>query len=114
MCGLCEQTIEGVKEKLSVLDLVVLLVFHQTKHRKAVESLVRNKIRSGAITETLLHVMFTNHSQVCFSLCFFTFYLQNWYKKSDGLALRHTFVLDSTVVWQKAESGKPGNGIFTG
>ena len=36
---------------------------------------------------------------------FFMFYLQNWYKKSDDLALRHSFVLDSTVVWQKAESG---------
>ena len=61
---LCEQTIDGVKEKLSVLDLVVLLILHQTKHRKAVESLVRNKIRSGAITETLLQTLFTNHSQV--------------------------------------------------
>ena len=81
MCGLCEQTIEGVKEKLSVLDLVVLLVFHQTKHRKAVESLVRNKIRSGAITETLLHVMFTNHSQVCFSLCFLRFIYKTGIKR---------------------------------
>ena len=73
VCGLCEQTIDSVKEKLSVLDLVVLLVFHQTKHRKAVESLVRNKIRSGAITETLLQMTFTNHSQVCFPVCVLSF-----------------------------------------
>ncbi|KAK7101914.1 hypothetical protein V1264_020222 [Littorina saxatilis] len=58
------KTIDVVKEKLSVLDLVVLLILHQTKHCKAVESLLRNKIRSGAVSETLLQKTFSSHSQV--------------------------------------------------
>ncbi|KAK7493947.1 hypothetical protein BaRGS_00014829, partial [Batillaria attramentaria] len=58
------KTIDGVKEKLKVLDLVVLLILHQTNRRKSVESLVRNKIRSGAFSETLLQTAFSNNSQV--------------------------------------------------
>ncbi|XP_076469253.1 Fanconi anemia group D2 protein-like isoform X2 [Babylonia areolata] len=58
------KSIDGEKEKLGVLELVIVLILHQTKHRKPVESLVRNKIRNGAVTETLLQTAFTSHSQV--------------------------------------------------
>ncbi|KAL8611263.1 hypothetical protein ACOMHN_013694 [Nucella lapillus] len=58
------EAIEGVKDKLSDLDLVILLMLHQTKQRKAVETVVRNKIRNGAIAKPLLQSAFTAHTQV--------------------------------------------------
>ncbi|XP_025107563.1 Fanconi anemia group D2 protein-like [Pomacea canaliculata] len=56
--------IDSLKEKLNILDLVVILLLHQTSRRKSVESLVRNKIRSGDMSEPLLQKAFSDHSQM--------------------------------------------------
>ncbi|XP_046358167.2 Fanconi anemia group D2 protein-like [Haliotis rufescens] len=47
-----------------VIDIFVLLILHATNRKKPVESLFRNKIRSGAFTEPLLQSAFTDHAQI--------------------------------------------------
>jgi len=47
-----------------VIDIFLLLILHTTNRKKSVESLVRNKIRSGGITEALLQDVFSNHYEV--------------------------------------------------
>ena len=51
--------------KHRVVDLFVLLILHSTANRKkAVESLIRNKIKNGHFTEEMLTAAFNSHSQV--------------------------------------------------
>ena len=51
--------------KHKVVDLFVLLILHSTANRKkAVESLIRNKIKNGHFTEEMLTAAFNSHSQV--------------------------------------------------
>ena len=51
--------------KHKVVDLFVLLILHSTANRKkAVESLIRNKIKNGHFTEEMLSAAFNSHSQV--------------------------------------------------
>lgn len=47
-----------------MIDIFLLLILHTTSRKKSVESLVRNKIRSGGITEALLQDVFSNHYEV--------------------------------------------------
>ncbi|GAB1609100.1 Fanconi anemia group D2 protein-like [Argonauta hians] len=47
-----------------VLDLVLLFLLHSLHHGRAVESLFRNKIRSGDFTAKLLERAFLHHSAV--------------------------------------------------
>ena len=50
---------------LQVVDLFVLLILHSTANRKkAMESLIRNKIKNGHFTEEMLSAAFNSHSQV--------------------------------------------------
>lgn len=49
-----------------VVDVFVLLILHATNRKKAVESLVRNKIRAGCFTDMLLQTAFKCHSEVSF------------------------------------------------
>ena len=61
------QAIESVNSpgKHKVVDLFVLLILHSTANRKkAVESLIRNKIKNGHFTEEMLTAAFNSHSQV--------------------------------------------------
>ena len=61
------QTIDGVKTTggHKVIDLLTLLMLHSLANRKRpVESVVRNKIRSGLFTEVLLHAAFSSHAEV--------------------------------------------------
>ena len=60
------QAIESVRSAAEhkVVDIFVLLILHSSNHRKSVESLLRNKIRSGHFTEVLLHAAFGSHAQV--------------------------------------------------
>lgn len=58
--------IDALKENLTVLDLLVLLILHHTSQRKSVEQLVRSKVRSGYISEMLLQKAFFSHSQVSY------------------------------------------------
>lgn len=47
------------------MDLFVLLILHSTANRKkAMESLIRNKIKNGHFTEEMLSAAFNSHSQV--------------------------------------------------
>ncbi|XP_048586773.1 Fanconi anemia group D2 protein isoform X2 [Nematostella vectensis] len=51
--------------KHKVIDLFVLLILHSTGNRKkAVESLFRNKIKTGHFTEEMLSAAFCSHSQI--------------------------------------------------
>ncbi|KAK3612016.1 hypothetical protein CHS0354_021690 [Potamilus streckersoni] len=47
-----------------MIDIFVLLILHATPRKKAVESLFRNKIRSGCFTEALLKPIYMHHSKV--------------------------------------------------
>ena len=61
------QAIESVdtSAKHKVVDLFVLLILHSTANRKkAIESLIRNKIKNGHFTEEMLAAAFNSHSQV--------------------------------------------------
>ena len=58
------QVIDSTKNKIRELDIVVLLILHQTKHRKAIEGLLRNKIRCGMIHEELVQSTFHSYAQV--------------------------------------------------
>ena len=50
---------------LQVVDLFVLLILHSTANRKkAMETLIRNKIKNGLFTEEMLSAAFNSHSQV--------------------------------------------------
>lgn len=53
----------GAKEH-KVVDVFLLLIIHSLKHTKIVESLFRNKIRSGDFTEKLLKFTFSRHASV--------------------------------------------------
>ena len=54
-----ENAIGGLKSH----DIMVLLLLHNLPNRKkAVESLIKNKIRSGELTEELVKKCFKNHS----------------------------------------------------
>ncbi|XP_059165217.1 Fanconi anemia group D2 protein-like [Physella acuta] len=48
----------------TVIDVFVLLILHWLNNKKTVESVVRNKIRSGVITEVLLSKAFTSFTMV--------------------------------------------------
>lgn len=51
--------------KHKVIDLFVLLILHSTANRKkAMETLIRNKIRNGHFTEEMLSAAFNSHSQI--------------------------------------------------
>jgi len=51
--------------KHKVVDLFVLLILHSTANRKkAIESLIRNKIKNGHFTEEMLAAAFNSHSQI--------------------------------------------------
>ena len=60
------QAIDSVKQPSDhkVVDLFILLILYSTDRKKPVESLIRNKIRSGAFTEVLLQEAFTERAQV--------------------------------------------------
>jgi hypothetical protein len=60
------QAIDEVKQPgdHKVIDIFLLLILHTTNRKKSVESLVRNKIRLGGITEALLQDVFSNHYEV--------------------------------------------------
>ena len=60
------QAIDSVKQPSNhkVVDLFILLILYSTDRKKPVESLIRNKIRSGAFTEVLLQEAFTERAQV--------------------------------------------------
>ena len=62
------QAIDSVKQPSDhkVVDLFILLILYSTDRKKPVESLIRNKIRSGAFTEVLLQEAFTERAQVLF------------------------------------------------
>ncbi|XP_076105835.1 Fanconi anemia group D2 protein-like [Mytilus galloprovincialis] len=62
----CVKAIDGIKQPgdHKVIDIFLLLILHSTNRKKPVESLVRNKIRAGGITEVLLQDIFTNHNEV--------------------------------------------------
>ncbi|XP_044183012.1 Fanconi anemia group D2 protein-like isoform X2 [Acropora millepora] len=48
-----------------VVDLFVLLILHSTANRKkAMETLIRNKIKNGHFTEEMLNAAFSSHSQI--------------------------------------------------
>ncbi|CAH1783101.1 unnamed protein product [Owenia fusiformis] len=48
-----------------VIDIFLLIIIHSsTSRKKPVESLLRNKVRKGAITEMLLQVTFGGHAEV--------------------------------------------------
>ena len=50
---------------LQVVDLFALLILHSTANRKkAMESLMRSKIKIGHFTEEMLSAAFNSHSQV--------------------------------------------------
>ncbi|GFO21237.1 fanconi anemia group d2 protein [Plakobranchus ocellatus] len=51
-------------QNAQMLDVYVLLALHWLNHRKAVESLVRNKIRKGLLTEHNLSKAFSVHTQI--------------------------------------------------
>ena len=51
------------------LDVIVLLILHNNSYKKPVESLVRNKIRLGKFSETLLEATFTRHGDVSKLCC---------------------------------------------
>uniref|UniRef100_A0A8C3RQS0 FACD2 protein n=1 Tax=Chelydra serpentina TaxID=8475 RepID=A0A8C3RQS0_CHESE len=55
-----------IKVRLCVLDLIVLLLIHttNTKSRKQIERVLRNKIPLGCLPEQLLQSAFQNHSLV--------------------------------------------------
>ena len=53
-----------------VVDLFVLLILHSTANRKkAMETLIRNKIKNGHFTEEMLNAAFSSHSQVKRETC---------------------------------------------
>lgn len=61
------QAIEAVNTpgRHKAVDLFVLLILHSTANRKkAVESLIRNKIKNGHFTEEMLGAAFNSQSQV--------------------------------------------------
>ncbi|XP_022805734.1 Fanconi anemia group D2 protein-like [Stylophora pistillata] len=61
------KAIESVNSpvKHKVVDLFVLLILHSTANRKkAMESLIRNKIKNGHFTEEMLSAAFSSHSQI--------------------------------------------------
>ena len=59
-----------VSLSLQVVDLFVLLILHSTANRKkAMESLIRNKIKNGHFTEEMLSAAFSSHSQVRMCNC---------------------------------------------
>ncbi|XP_078340386.1 Fanconi anemia group D2 protein-like [Crassostrea virginica] len=60
------KAIDSVKQPSDhkVVDLFILLILYSTDRKKPVESLIRNKIRSGAFTEVLLQEAFTERAQV--------------------------------------------------
>lgn len=60
------QAIDAVKQPADhkVIDLFILLILYSTDRKKPVESLTRNKIRSGAFTEVLLQEAFRERAQV--------------------------------------------------
>jgi len=55
---------EKVAGSHTVVDLFLLLILHDTPRRKAVESLLRNKIRAACFTEAFLATAFSVHGQV--------------------------------------------------
>lgn len=59
------QSVEAVRSAADhkVVDLFALLILHVIQ-RKPVESLVRNKVRSGHFTEQLVEKMFAGHAKV--------------------------------------------------
>ncbi|XP_041347847.1 Fanconi anemia group D2 protein-like [Gigantopelta aegis] len=60
-----QEVIDSLKSPADhkVIDIFVLLILHSTNRRKPVESLFRNKIRTSAFTEVLLHDAFGSHGQ---------------------------------------------------
>ncbi|XP_061195193.1 Fanconi anemia group D2 protein-like [Saccostrea echinata] len=60
------KAIDSVKQPSDhkVIDLFILLILYSTDRKKPVESLIRNKIRSGAFTEVLLQEAFRERAQV--------------------------------------------------
>lgn len=65
------QAVDSVKEPSDhkVIDLFILLILYSTDRKKPVESLIRNKIRSGAFTEVLLQEAFRERAQVLVYFC---------------------------------------------
>ncbi|XP_062618450.1 Fanconi anemia group D2 protein-like, partial [Saccostrea cucullata] len=59
------KAIDSVKQTSDhkVIDLFILLILYSTDRKKPVESLIRNKIRSGAFTEVLLQEAFRERAQ---------------------------------------------------
>ncbi|XP_055999179.1 Fanconi anemia group D2 protein-like isoform X3 [Ostrea edulis] len=59
------KAIDAVKQPADhkVIDLFILLILYSTDRKKPVESLTRNKIRSGAFTEVLLQEAFRERAQ---------------------------------------------------
>ncbi|CAG5125424.1 unnamed protein product [Candidula unifasciata] len=53
-----------VAKDFKIIDIFILLMLHWMNHKKAVESLVRNKIRAGILTEELVNNVFTSYTQV--------------------------------------------------
>lgn len=60
------KAVDSVKQPSDhkVIDLFILLILYSTDRKKPVESLIRNKIRSGAFTEVLLQEAFRERAQV--------------------------------------------------
>ncbi|ESO88868.1 hypothetical protein LOTGIDRAFT_125515 [Lottia gigantea] len=60
------KAIDNVKAagEQKVLDLFVLLILYNTSRKKTVESLFRNKIRSGCFSENFLQSSFSSYSQI--------------------------------------------------
>jgi Fanconi anemia group D2 protein len=61
------QTLDNVKnssEHLVIDVFAVLILYAVTSKRKPVESLLRNKIRSGCFTEDVLSMAFKSYGQV--------------------------------------------------
>lgn len=67
------QAVDSVKQPSDhkVIDLFILLILYSTDRKKPVESLIRNKIRSGAFTEVLLQEAFRERAQVLVFSSFF-------------------------------------------
>lgn len=65
------QAVDSVKQPSDhkVIDLFILLILYSTDRKKPVESLIRNKIRSGAFTEVLLQEAFRERAQVLVFFC---------------------------------------------
>ena len=54
---------------LKALDIIVLIIIHSAAadRKKPIESLFRNKVRTGHFTEELLQATFTSHASVSLS-----------------------------------------------